>query len=144
MMSLIWRHILPWWDARGLEEQCSHCGRKSFYCSKLALLNDDDNDNEETFREYIESAKQLKKIRRWEKCQKEGFHGYDNQDIFPLDIDGYFYDSFSYDSTDFLSWLTHLILVQWLNSFLTLFPHISYHSHNESIVLSFWHPCLPL
>ena len=52
---------------------------------------------------------------RWlgdkKRCRKEGFHGYDNQDVFPLDIDGYFYDSFSYDSTDVLSWLTHLILV---------------------------------
>ena len=28
------------------------------------LLNDDDNDNEETFGEYLESTKQLKKIRR--------------------------------------------------------------------------------
>ena len=37
------------------------------------------------------------------RCQKEGSHGNDSQDIFPLDIDGYFYDSFSYDSTDVLS-----------------------------------------
>ena len=64
--------------------------------------------------------------------------------FFPLDIDGYFYDSFSYDSTNILSWLTHLILAQWLNSFITLFPHISYHPHDESIVLPFCHPCLLL
>ena len=78
------------------------------------------------------------------RCQKEGFHGYDNRDIFPLDIDGYFYNSFSYDSTDVLLWLTHLILVQWLNSFITLFPHISYHSHDESNVLPYCHPFLLL
>ena len=64
--------------------------------------------------------------------------------FFPLDIDVYFYDSFSYDSTDVLSWLTHLILAQWLNSFVTLFPHISYHSHDESNVLPYCHPFLPL
>ena len=78
------------------------------------------------------------------RCRKEGSHGNDSQDVFPLDIDGYFYDSFSYDSTDVLSWLTHLILVQWLNSFVTLFPHISYHSHNESNVLPHCHPFLRL
>ena len=39
---------------------------------------------------------------------KEGSHGNGSQDVFSLDIDGYFYDSFSYD---ILSWLTHLILV---------------------------------
>ena len=78
------------------------------------------------------------------RCWKEGFHGYDNRDIFPLDIDGYFYDSFSYDLTDILSWLTHLILVQWLNSFITLVPHISYHSHDESNVLPYCHPFLLL
>ena len=70
------------------------------------------------------------------RCWREGFHGNDSQDVFPLDIDGYFYDSFSYDLTDVLSWLTHLILAQWLNSFVTLFPHISYHSHDESNDLS--------
>ena len=37
------------------KEQHGCCGRKSFYCSKHVLLNDDDNDNEETFGEYIES-----------------------------------------------------------------------------------------
>ena len=78
------------------------------------------------------------------RCQKEVFHGYDSQDIFPLDIDGYFYNSFSYDSTDVLSWLTHLILVQWLNSFIALFPHISYHSQDESNVLPYCHPILLL
>ena len=78
------------------------------------------------------------------RCRKEGFHGYESRDVFPLDIDGYFYDSFSYDSTDVLSWLTHLILVQWLNSLITLFPHISYHSHNESNDLSYCHPIILL
>ena len=84
-----------------MEEQRGCCGRKSFYCSKHALLNDDDD--EETFGEYIESTKQLKKIRRQEEMPKQGFHGNDSRDVFPLEIDGYFYDSFSYDSTDVLS-----------------------------------------
>ena len=70
MTSLIWRHIMSWWDAWGLEEQQGCCGRKLFYCSKLALLNDDDNDNDETFGEYVKSTKQLKKIRRWEEMPK--------------------------------------------------------------------------
>ena len=78
------------------------------------------------------------------RCQKEGFHGNDSQDVFPLDIDGYFHDSFSCDSTDVPSWLTHLILAQWFNSFVTLFPHISYHSHDESNVLPYCHPFLLL
>ena len=78
------------------------------------------------------------------RCWKEGCHGNDSWDVFPLDIDGYFHDSFSCISTDVPSWLTHLILVQWFNSFVTLFPHISYHSHNESKVLSYCHPCLLL
>ena len=29
MMSLIQRHVMSWWDAWGLEEQCGCCGRKS-------------------------------------------------------------------------------------------------------------------
>ena len=47
-----------------LEERYGCCGKKSFYCSKLALLNDDGDDKEETFGEYVQSTKQLKKIRR--------------------------------------------------------------------------------
>ena len=43
--------------------------------------------------------------------------------------------------TAVLSWLTHLILAQWVNSFITLFPHVSYHSHDESNVLPYCHPC---
>ena len=78
------------------------------------------------------------------RCRKEGFHGNDSWDVFPLDIDGYFYDSFSYDSTDILSWHTHLILAQWLNSLVTLFLHISYHTHDESNVLPYCHPFLLL
>ena len=70
MMSLIWRHVISWWDAQGLQAQRGCCGRKSFYCSKHALLNDDNNDDEETFGEYVESTKQLKKIRRWEEMPK--------------------------------------------------------------------------
>ena len=70
LMSLIWRHVMSWWDAQGLEEQHGCCGRKSFYFSKYALLNDDDNDNEETFGEYVKSTKQLKKIRRREEMPK--------------------------------------------------------------------------
>ena len=42
-----------------------------FYCSKLALLNDDDNDEEETFGEYVQSTKQLKKIRRQVEMPKK-------------------------------------------------------------------------
>ena len=78
------------------------------------------------------------------RCQKRRNHGNDSWDVVPLDIDGYFYDSFSYEPTDILSWLTHLILAQWLNSFATLFPYISYHSHDESNVLSYCHPFLLL
>ena len=33
------------------------------------------------------------------RCRKEEFHGNDSRNVFPLDIDGYFYDAFSYDST---------------------------------------------
>ena len=57
--SLIWRHIMSWRDARGLVEQHGCCGRKSFYCSKLVLLNDDDDDDDETFRGYVKRTKQL-------------------------------------------------------------------------------------
>ena len=53
MTSLIQRHVMSWWDAWGLEEQRGCCGSKSFYCSKHMLLNDDNDDNEETFGEYI-------------------------------------------------------------------------------------------
>ena len=70
MTSLIWGHVMSWWDAQGLEEQCGCFGRKSFYCSKHALLNDDDNDNEEIFGEYVESTNQLKKIRRRKEMPK--------------------------------------------------------------------------
>ena len=70
MMSLIWRHIMSWWDAWGMDEQCGCCGRKSFYCSKHALLNDDDDEDTETFGEYVESTKQLKKIWRQEGMLK--------------------------------------------------------------------------
>ena len=53
--------------------------RKSFYCSEPALLNDDDNDKEETLGEYIQSTKQLKKIRRRvEMLRKVGSHHNDN------------------------------------------------------------------
>ena len=34
------------------------------------LLNDDDNDDEETFGEYVKSTKQLRKIRRQEEMLK--------------------------------------------------------------------------
>ena len=57
VMSLIRRCVMSWWDAWGLEEQCSCCGRKSFYCSKHVLLNDDDDDDDEAFGEYIECTK---------------------------------------------------------------------------------------
>ena len=64
------------------------------------------------------------------RCREEGSHGNDSWDVFPLNIDGYCYDSFSWLDRHSL-WFTHLILVQWLNSFVTLFPHISYNSFDE-------------
>ena len=67
MASLIQRHRMFWWDVWGLGEQCGCCGRKLFYCSKLVLLNDD---NDDTFGEYIKIPKQLKKIRRQEEMPK--------------------------------------------------------------------------
>ena len=87
----------------------------------------------------LNGTKQLKKIRRQDEMPKRRIPWKWRLRHFPHDIDGYFYDSFSYDTTDVLSWLTHLILVQWLNSFITLFPHISYHSHDESNVLPYCH-----
>ena len=85
-----------------MEERHGCCGRKSFYCSKLAL-NDDDNDEEETFGEYIQSTKQLKKIRRQvEMLKKKDSIIMTAEMLFPLDLDGYFLDSFPYDSTDVL------------------------------------------
>ena len=43
------------------------------------VSNDDNDDEEETLGEYIQSTKQLKKIRRQvEVPRKEGSHGYDN------------------------------------------------------------------
>ena len=100
--SLIQRRVMSWRDARGLEEWHGCYGRKSFYCSEPALLNDDDNDKEETLGEYVQSTKQLKKIgnelRYWEQ---EGSNGIDNRDVSPLDFDGCYYDSFSYDQQTF-------------------------------------------
>ena len=124
MASLIWRHVMSWWDAWGLEEQCDFCGRKSFYCSKHALLNDDDNDNEETFGEYVESTKQLKKIRRRDKMPKRRI-------------------PWKWQPRHFSPWYWWIFLwliFLWLNSFITLFPHISYHSHDDSNVLPHCHP----
>ena len=69
--SLIRRHVMSWRDARGLGERHGCCGRKLFYCSKLVLLNDDDDDEEETLGEYVQSTKQLKKIRRWVEMPKK-------------------------------------------------------------------------
>ena len=86
-----------------MEERHGCCGRKSFYCSKLALLNDDDDDEEETFGEYVQSSKQLKKIRRQvEMLKKKDSMVMTAKMLFPLDLDGYFLDSFPYDSTDIL------------------------------------------
>ena len=74
-----------------------------FYCSKLALLNDDNDDEEETFGEYIQSTKQLKKIRRRiEMPKKTDSIGMTAEMPFSLDLDGYFLDSFLYDSTEVL------------------------------------------
>ena len=66
------------------------------------LLNDGDYDEEETLGEYIQSTKQLKKIGNELRCrEKKDPMEYDNWDIFPLDFDGFFYDSFSYDQQTF-------------------------------------------
>ena len=62
---------------------------------------------------------------------------------FPLDIDGSFHDSFLYDSTDFLLWLTHLILVHnstHLSSFL-IYPNIHMISQK---VFPYCHPFFTL
>ena len=109
--SLIRRHIMSWRDAQGLEEQHGCCWRKSFYCSKFVLPNDDDNDEEETFGEYVKSTKQLKKIRSWVEMLKRK----DSMDMTTETFSPWFWwifhDSFLCDSTDILSWLTHLIQV---------------------------------
>ena len=143
MTSLIQRWIMSWWDAWGLEEQHGCCGRKSFYCSEHALLNDDDNDNEETFGEYVESTKQLKNIRRQEEMPKRRIPWkWQLRHFSP-----WYWWVFLWLISLWLnrcSFMTHLILAQWLNSFVTLFPHISYHSHDESNVLPYCHPFLLL
>ena len=74
-----------------------------FIVQKHALLNDDDDDNEETLESMLKVQSSWRRLGDEKRCQIEGFPGNDSQDIFPLDIDGYFYDSFSYDSTDILS-----------------------------------------
>ena len=67
------------------------------------LLNDDDGDEEETFGEFVQSTKQLKKIRRRvEMPKKKDSIEMTAEMLFPLDLDGYFLDSFPYDSTDVL------------------------------------------
>ena len=67
------------------------------------LLNDDDNDKEETFAEFVQSTKQLKKSRRRvEMPKKKDSIVMTAEMLFPLDLDGYFLDSFPYDSTDIL------------------------------------------
>ena len=54
-------------------------GRKLFYCSEPALLNDDDNDEEEILGEYVQVPKQLMKIGNELRCrEQEGSHGIDN------------------------------------------------------------------
>ena len=140
--SLIWRHVMSWSDAQGLEEQHGCCGKKSFYCSEPALLNDDDNDEEETLGEYVQSAKQLKKIRRWvEMPNKKDPMDTITRTSFPLILMGFS--------------MTHSHMTNrhssissnsgtWFNSFINLFPLITYHSHDESQVLSYCHPFLLL
>ena len=91
-------------------KRCTRVGRVAWllwkeiiYCSRLALLNDDDDDKEETFGEYVQSTKQLKKIRRRiEMPKKKDSIKMTAEMLFPLDMDGYFLDSFPYDSTDVL------------------------------------------
>ena len=95
---------MSWRDAWGLGERHGCCGRKLFYCSKLALLNDDDNDEEETFGEYVQSTKQLKKIRRRVEMLIRSIPWKWQPRHFPLNIDGSFYDSF-------LLWLNRHSLV---------------------------------
>ena len=62
--SLIWRHVMSWRDARGLVERLGCYGRKSFYCSEPALLNDDDDDKEEILGEYVQSTKTAEEDRK--------------------------------------------------------------------------------
>ena len=69
------------------------------------------------------------------RCQKEGSHGNDSWDVFSLILMDMSMTHFL--MTQHSSWWTCLILAQWLDSFITLFPHISYHSHDESNVLPF-------
>ena len=96
--SLIRRRVMSWRDAWGLEEWHGCCGRKLFYCSKLALLNDDDDDKEETLGEYVQSTKQLKKIRSWVEMPKRK-------------------DSMDITTETFSPWFWWIIL--WLISFVT-------------------------
>ena len=139
MTSLIQRCIMSWRDAWGLEEWHGCCGRKSFYYSKLALLNDDDDDEEETFGEFVQSTKQLKKIRRWvEMPKKKDSIVMTTKMPFPLDLDGYFFDSFPYDFTDVLLWLTHLILAHdstHSSSSFPLSPIIHTMSNRSSLIV---------
>ena len=66
------------------------------------LLNDDNDVEEETLGEYVQSTKQLKKIGNKLRCQEKKDHmEYDSRDVFPRSIDGFFYDSFSYDQQTF-------------------------------------------
>ena len=62
--SLIRRHIMSWRDARELAEWHGCYRRKSFYCSEPALLNDDNDDEEETLGEYVQSTKTAEEDRK--------------------------------------------------------------------------------
>ena len=141
-MSLIQRRIMSWRDARGLAERHGCCGRKSFYCSEPVLLNDDNDDKEETLGKYVQSTKQLKKIRRRIEMPNK-------RD--PIDIITEM--SFPLILMDFSMTHSHMTNRHssissnsgtWLNSFINLFPLITYHSHDESQVLSYCHPFLLL
>ena len=135
---------MSWRDAQGLEEQYGCCGRKLFYCSKLVLLNDGDDDKEETFGEYVPSTKQLKKIRRQVEMPK-------NKDPIVMTMET-FSPWYWWIILGLISlWLHRCSSVThpsnygaWLNSFIIHFPLITYHSHNESQVLSYCHPFLLL
>ena len=135
---------MSWRDAQGLEEWHGCCGRKLFYCSKLALLNDDDNDEEETFGEYVQSSKQLKKLRSWVEMPKRK----DSMDTTTETFSPWFWWIFPWLISVWLhrrSSMTHSSNSgAWLNSFVIPFPHLSYQSHDESKDFSYCHPILLL
>ena len=123
--SLIRRRVMAWRDAQGLVEQLGCYGRKLFYCSEPVLLNDDDDDEEETLGEYVQSTKQWKKIGNELRCrEQDGSHGIDNWDVSPLILmDFSMTHSHMTNRHSFNSSNSGV----WLNSYVNLFPLITYH-----------------